>query len=376
MAVGRWAPRIFGEYRNADKGWNIKLQRHGIDKTVSSGLRYVENIPLLPVLPDLLLTGVHYESIPDTRMRRGLHGFHYFMAAARFGTHIYRVHLTVRETKEGFLFYEHMPMNRKGSDIHGRPSELIGAVHMDSTEPKISIADLFADVKYRDGPGFATGTLVLDAEWARNLPVPRLLRVAPLHDETTAHDGLQPFDQFIDDWRAHVARANSTGRHPFYAAGYEELHARMKELSKRSDLPEEGRRVVSQTLQEHDSLAAGRRRVEDHIHAVDKAHELRSEFRASILDGSGAMKDIPSYSRWRTATERLIKEGKDILDDPRCTLHLRELGGESIRWAVSDLATFHRNDDRSATARAEPARLGVTQLRRPKQHAREVGRSM
>ena len=398
-----WA-HIVGAYRNADTRWEIRIGMRGIRYTIYKGRGRTVHGTVFPALPKLLRTAIHYASEPDERGR--VPGFHYLMGAACVQGRVHRVRLVVKETKDGFVLHEHTPLGTVDPAIHGaRPQN--GNAQRNGPEPTaIPIGELLAGIKLRDGrfaqppaveqpapeqlpavqepepaaqeqqrmptevaapvrevserPAPDPATVQEPEEEERPVPVneeapeeaepiirteaPEVSESAQTAERPALSEGQELLDRFMADWREHAVAAGRNGRHPFYAAGYGEMHLRMKSLNGRGDLPEHARLMLAGSLEEHEALAAGRKRVQGYLDAVESVHERRVAFRAQVRSG-GAIAPDPE---WREKMERLIAEGEEILGDPECALHLNELelGRERVGWAVADIAAFRRNDDR------------------------------
>jgi hypothetical protein len=100
------------EVFNAPTGWSVAIGRRGINKTLNHGARreHVQSVPaLLPLLERAVL--VFSEGNRDADEARNVPYVHTLLAALVLGegpaTVIYRVRLIVKQTNEGFRFYDH-----------------------------------------------------------------------------------------------------------------------------------------------------------------------------------------------------------------------------------------------------------------------------
>lgn len=106
---------------NGPMGWAIGIGRRGINKTLNHGARR-EHVQSVPALPALLARGVlvFSEANRDAEEARNIPVVHTLLAALTLrhvahgstggeaaGPVTYRVRLVVKETNEGFRFYDH-----------------------------------------------------------------------------------------------------------------------------------------------------------------------------------------------------------------------------------------------------------------------------
>lgn len=97
---------------NAHTGWAIAVGRRGINKTLNHGARR-EHLQSVPALLALIERGtlVFSEANRDAEESRNVPRVHTLIADLVLGTGgaavTYRVRLIVRETNEGYRFYDH-----------------------------------------------------------------------------------------------------------------------------------------------------------------------------------------------------------------------------------------------------------------------------
>ena len=97
---------------NGPTGWAVAVGRRGINKTLNHGARreHVQSVPaLLPLLERAVL--VFTEANRDAEEARNVPFVHTLLAALVLGDGAgaapYRVRLIVKETNEGYRFYDH-----------------------------------------------------------------------------------------------------------------------------------------------------------------------------------------------------------------------------------------------------------------------------
>ena len=100
------------EMSNAPTGWSIAIGRRGINKTLNHGARreHVQSVPALrPLLARAVL--VFSERNRDADEARNVPYVHTLLAALVLGEGsaavAYRVRLIVKQTNEGYRFYDH-----------------------------------------------------------------------------------------------------------------------------------------------------------------------------------------------------------------------------------------------------------------------------
>ncbi|MDD9990802.1 MAG: relaxase domain-containing protein, partial [Rhodospirillales bacterium] len=155
------------------------------------------------------------------------------------------------------------------------------------------------------------------------------------------------------DWQAHLDRAESEGVHRFDLDGADALIERIAAFAGRQGLAAEPRGRLEEIVGQYRAHAAARDRVRDHLRDVER-HWLR--YRTITLRARNL--DIPrqeqrSWPIWLERNERLLREGRAILDD-RATYgtHIDRIedGRERLRTAVSRLERFssaYRTQSRS-----------------------------
>ncbi|MCY4559518.1 MAG: hypothetical protein OXF79_24740, partial [Chloroflexi bacterium] len=193
-------------------------------------------------------------------------------------------------------------------------------------------------------------------------PVPRAAAEAPARSETRGPDLSQAaYRQLRLDWRAHLRRAEREGTHRFDLDGAGALVERMAAFAGSEWLSAEPRARIEKIVGEYRAHAAARDRVRDHLRDVER-HWLRYNtisLRARQLDVRP--RELRSWPIWLETNERLLREGRAILDD-RATYgaHLDRIedGRQRLRTEVSRMERFSsaystqsRSRDRGPTQR-------------------------
>ena len=153
------------------------------------------------------------------------------------------------------------------------------------------------------------------------------------------------------DWRAHLFRAESEGVHRFDLDGAGALVERIAALTLSGGLAAEPRAQLEEIVGQYRAHVAARDRVRALLRDVER-HWLRyrtiSE-RARQLDVQP--RELRSWPIWLERNERLLLDGRAILDDPGTyDVHLDRTGRERLRGEVSKMERFssaYRTQSRS-----------------------------
>ena len=130
------------------------------------------------------------------------------------------------------------------------------------------------------------------------------------------------FEQLKADWRAHARRARQAGKPAFYMEGYDRLHARIRKMAGRNDLPEDARRFLVRNLEIHDRLTEERKQVLDFL-----------------LEARNAV---------REQARRLLQIGEKLLADPAFRAHVAEIGRGRVERAVAAVRRILQAERRPA----------------------------
>ena len=159
--------------------------------------------------------------------------------------------------------------------------------------------------------------------------------------------------QLRRDWRAHLLRAGRQDEHRFDLDGAGALVERFAAFAGSEGLAAETRARLEEIVRQYRAHAAARDRVRVLLRDV-KRHWLRYrtiDHRARDLDGG--RQELRSWPIWLDRNERLLREGRAILDDPATYgTHLDRIeeGRARLRDAVSRMERFssaYRTQSRS-----------------------------
>ena len=151
------------------------------------------------------------------------------------------------------------------------------------------------------------------------------------------------YRQLRRDWGVHLGRAESQGKHRFELDGAGALIERIAAFAGSERLGAEARARVEEIVGEYRAHAAARDRVRGFLRDADR-HWLRYR---TITHRERDL-DVPrqeqrSWPIWLDRNERLLREGRAILDDPatyRAHLDRIEDGHERLGTEVSRLERF------------------------------------
>ena len=174
---------------------------------------------------------------------------------------------------------------------------------------------------------------------------------APARSETPTDLSQAAWRRLRRHWRAHLRRAESEGVHRFDRDGAGALVERIAAFAGREGLAAETRAQLEALVGQYRAHVAARDRVRDHLRDVDR-HWLRYR----TITERARQRDVPrremrSWQIWLDRNERLLRAGREILDD-RATYdaHLDRAGRERLVSEVSKMARFssaYRTQSRS-----------------------------
>ena len=155
------------------------------------------------------------------------------------------------------------------------------------------------------------------------------------------------------DWRAHILRADRQGEHRFDLDGAGALVERIAAFAGSEGLAAEPRARLEEIVGEYRAHAAARDRVRGLLRDVER-HWLRYRTISHRARDLGVEpRELRSWPIWLDRNERLLRDGRAILDDPGTYgAHLDATGDgrERLRDAVSRMERFshaYRTESRS-----------------------------
>ena len=128
----------------------------------------------------------------------------------------------------------------------------------------------------------------------------------------------------LEDWRAHVQRAEEAGVPPFHLVGCDALVARMGALAEKDALP----RALAEVLEEHRPFAEDRAVVSDWTSSMLETAGQRERMLAEAAAAGTAATSLPGHAAWSRRAEPALGEGVELLEDEgRYGVHLDRIAG-------------------------------------------------
>ena len=128
----------------------------------------------------------------------------------------------------------------------------------------------------------------------------------------------------LEEWRAHVQRAEKAGVPPFHLAGCDALIARMGALAEKDALPG----ALADVLEEHRPFAEDRAMVSDWTSAMLEMAGRRERMLAEAAAAGTAVTSLPGHAAWSRRAEGAVEESAELLaDEDRYGVHLDRIAG-------------------------------------------------
>ena len=128
----------------------------------------------------------------------------------------------------------------------------------------------------------------------------------------------------LEEWRAHVQRAEKAGVPPFHLMGCDALMARMGVLAEKDALPG----ALAGVLEEHRPFAENRAMVSNWTSSMLEIAGRRERMLAEAAAAGTAVTSLPGHSAWSRRAEGAVKESAELLEDEeRYGVHLDRIAG-------------------------------------------------
>ncbi|MDE0390686.1 MAG: relaxase domain-containing protein [Rhodospirillales bacterium] len=127
----------------------------------------------------------------------------------------------------------------------------------------------------------------------------------------------------LEEWHAHVQRAEKAGVPPFHLDGCDALIARMGALAKKDLLPG----AVAGVLEEHRPFAEDRAFVSDWTSSVLDMAGQRERMLAEAAAAGTAVTTVPGHAAWSRRAEGALEDGIELEDEERYGVHLDRIAG-------------------------------------------------
>ena len=128
----------------------------------------------------------------------------------------------------------------------------------------------------------------------------------------------------LEEWRAHVQRAEKAGMPPFHLGGCDALIARMGALAKKDLLPG----AVAGVLEEHRPFAEDRAFVSDWTSSVLEMTGQRERMLAEAAAAGTAVTSLRGHAAWSRRAKEALDKGVELQEDEgRYGVHLDRIAG-------------------------------------------------
>ena len=145
------------------------------------------------------------------------------------------------------------------------------------------------------------------------------------------------------DWSRHVGRAERAGVSPYDLDGAAELIRRIAAFAANERVPAEPRQRLQAMVDRYRAHERARTRVRDWLQTADRHWQGFDDLARRARALGVRPEDLPAWPDWLESNERLVREGRAILDDPGTYgVHLDRMKGSrgSLRETVSRMERF------------------------------------
>ena len=158
-----------------------------------------------------------------------------------------------------------------------------------------------------------------DGEYAsqRKTPEPRGepadTRERVEHPKPANPDWYAPYEALRQDWNSLIENARQAGMPPFYAKGYIDIIARIRELTENPDIPAKSRAPLIQVLENHQRYLSTRKHILDYPGEAERHMDARTSLQDVAGDREIKLTGVRAYADWRQEAEHLRAAGEVIL---------------------------------------------------------------
>ena len=124
---------------------------------------------------------------------------------------------------------------------------------------------------------------------------------------------LPDYEALRQDWNSLIEDARQTGSPSFYAKGYMDIVARIRELTENPDIPAKSRAPLIQVLENHQRYLSTRKHILDYPGEAERQMDARASLQDVADDREIELTGVPAYPDWRQEAERLTAAGEAIL---------------------------------------------------------------
>ena len=127
----------------------------------------------------------------------------------------------------------------------------------------------------------------------------------------------------LEEWRAHVQRAEDADVPPFHLMGCDALMARMGALAEKDALPG----ALAEVLEEHRPFAEDRAMASKWTSSMLEIAGRRERMLAEAAAAGTAVTSLPGHAAWSRRAEGAVEEGVELEDEGRYGVHLDRIAG-------------------------------------------------
>ena len=162
------------------------------------------------------------------------------------------------------------------------------------------------------------------------------------------------YEALRQDWNSLIENARQAGIPLFYAKGYMDIVARIRELMENPDIPAKSQAPLIQVLENHQHYLSTRKQILEYPGEAQRQMDARASLRDVAADRENELTGVSAYPDWRQEAERLTAAGEAILSRKETYgAHLGRLveARTHMTRALSALREVIRDDDKELAER-------------------------
>ena len=162
------------------------------------------------------------------------------------------------------------------------------------------------------------------------------------------------YEALRQDWNSLIEDARQAGIPLFYAKGYMDIVARIRELMENPDIPAKSQAPLIQVLENHQHYLSTRKQILEYPGEAQRQMDARASLRDVAADRENELTGVSAYPDWRQEADRLTAAGEAILSRKETYgAHLDRLveARTHMTRALSALREVIRDDDKELAER-------------------------
>ena len=162
------------------------------------------------------------------------------------------------------------------------------------------------------------------------------------------------YEALRQDWNSLIEDGRQAGIPLFYAKGYMDIVARIRELMENPDIPVKSQAPLIQVLENHQHYLSTRKHILEYPGEAQRQMDARASLRDVAADRENELTGVSAYPDWRQEAERLTAAGEAILSRKETYgAHLDRLveARTHMTRALSALREVIRDDDKELAER-------------------------